>query len=136
MSVPMTLLQSLFQKSEDLKVIEFLYDSNASWTLTGSRAFGGARENSDWDFFADYSPGLALELEDYGFQRSRAYQGDQDIDVVYRLGSIDLQLVRDAKLKLKLQEQIKRTVSLETLSHAQRKEIWRLAYAVLTIERT
>ena len=42
-------------------------DMGKNFRLTGSRSYGTARDDSDWDFFAADSPALRESLEAQGF---------------------------------------------------------------------
>ncbi len=89
--------------------------------LTGSRFFGGWKSNSDWDFFAQYSPEICKWLIDNRFTLlcdPRTKYNDDECVKVYRYQKfgqspsiptfqIDVQLVKDAGLKLQIQNMMK-----------------------------
>lgn len=82
--------------------IEEMKKSTVSFYLTGSRFFGGANENSDYDFFASES--AVKFLESLGFVKipNSGYNDDSTI-AVYRLadksGQIDIQIVDNCHKK-------------------------------------
>lgn len=90
------------------QIIELLERSSFTFHLTGSRFFGTARPHSDWDFFTQQSPEVEDFLEDHAFTRvnemeenalTRAYQGDVNIARVYEKDDVQVQAVKDVRLK-------------------------------------
>lgn len=62
-------------------ILNSMEKSSFEFHLTGSRLFGGATENSDWDFFAMNQPGLDNWLETNGFERKGIEYGPNDFAV-------------------------------------------------------
>lgn len=107
--------------------------------LTGSRFFDpmcpSVTENSDWDFFAEFTPILKLWLEEQGFTMISTSDpnyveiaGTQNIVCVLRKDTVDVQLVIDAPGKEWIQEQLKAFGRLLGKDKNQRKSEWRYAY--------
>lgn len=129
-------LNSMFppavEKLQALKQFEFY--------LTGSRFFGGATVESDWDFFVEYSAELESTLKDLGFERdSESTYEDPSIALVMskyetwqgRKTKLDIQLVKDAAKKLAIQTQLKNHWLYNAIpgSKEMRKAMWYGAYA-------
>lgn len=118
-----------FFKDNTLRnIIRFMEQSKYQFYLTGSQYFGGANENSDWDFFAQYSVELEQELVKEEFERHSAYKSHIDVSVVYKKSSVHIQLIGDIGEKRRIQEIIKSQVPMAALNHNQRKMMWHLAY--------
>lgn len=100
--------------------------------LTGSRAFGTDRPDSDWDFFAKDNAILQAYLVGIGFtEHFKSYKDDPQIVTVYRkegVGrkSVDIQLVTDINKKMAAQYALK-----EQQNFRPSKEQWRLIYKAL-----
>lgn len=97
-----------------LPVVDFMTNTSHVFYLTGSRFFGTAKSESDWDFFAPYTQGICNALKKLGFfelTHSSSSYNDQDTRAVFRYVScdisIDVQLVNDAPRKQRIQEIIK-----------------------------
>uniref|UniRef100_A0A6M3JH41 Nucleotidyltransferase n=1 Tax=viral metagenome TaxID=1070528 RepID=A0A6M3JH41_9ZZZZ len=95
-----------FRSMQDL-ILEEFKRSEIKFKLTGSRYFGCPREDSDYDFFTEYTPKTAIWLEQLGFTSGRtlAKRTYDDIatEVVYAhiRGNIHVQLVKPAMIKAK-----------------------------------
>lgn len=76
--------------------------------LTGSRYFGNAQPQSDWDFFCQYSSEVTDWLRENGFQEHYTDPGYKDSELVCLMRNnavkMDIQLVKDAELKWKVQQ--------------------------------
>lgn len=90
-------------------------ESPYKFQITGSRLFGGATANSDWDFFAEYSDEIMRYLLQSGFVDITKHSTYKDISLVrifYKKcsdGEIHVQLVKNFDQKLRAQEvEIKR----------------------------
>ena len=119
-----------------------LMTSPYEFYLTGSRFFGTAKPNSDWDFFVQQENSEALEsfLKKLGFVQAlfTSYK-DMLVDKVYRnmQEKIDIQIVKSAKTKLAVQEYIYslgKNVGFARAFHAMTKyektHVWDMAYCI------
>jgi predicted nucleotidyltransferase len=121
-------LVELFKNKTLAEAIQFMEQSESQFYLTGSRYFGGEDERSDWDFFAGYSKELEQELLKARFEVHAAYKTHTDVNVVFKKANIHIQLVGNIEEKKKIQEMIRSTVFMSSLTHPERKMIWHLAY--------
>jgi len=111
--------------------------------LTGSRFFGGAREDSDYDFFLPFSRNTHKRLYKSGFQPLDEYGKNLDTHFdsntvqVFRANGIpvDVQLVWDFDLKILAQKYIQDTgllfyngIPVPKRFH---RDIWELAYKIV-----
>lgn len=97
--------------------------------LTGSQFFSGT--GNDFDYFVQYSEYLENALTQLGFARisKRCYGDSLCVAVMRWMGvsyQIDVQLVSNAGLKLKVQD-----IFLNIGKHAPTKEEWDLAFQLL-----
>jgi predicted nucleotidyltransferase len=118
--------------------------------LTGSRFFGTATEDSDWDFFIEdparrhvnieynIEPRTKLtdKLTEFGFSTlSFTSYTDQHVIEVWRHkeSKIDIQIVKDAFRKTQAQNYIRMHPGLyrlyKTLNKCQHNDLWDLVYA-------
>lgn len=133
-------------------IFTVLEQSPFTFYLTGSRYFGDAVENSDWDFFVQHDRGVISFLESHGFElvhrRNEKYK-DEICLYTYRklcpeLGygraaCVDIQVVIDAPRKNKAQEYIVQHVLLNVMLKQMKKKwgkgaaeyIWNLVFAVV-----
>jgi len=88
-------------------VLSMMSNEKYKFHLTGSRFFGTARENSDWDFFTAHSISVRQYLLEMGFvtlTESCSSYNDQETRSVMRFVDnrlqIDVQLVNDVKKKV------------------------------------
>lgn len=82
--------------------LSFLEESNFQFHLTGSRAFGSATKDSDWDFFAQYSDDCVEFLTNHMFETELWRNYKTPVMVLVR-GDIHIQLVSSFSEKLKAQ---------------------------------
>ena len=114
---------------EQNTVLQSLQNSEFTFYLTGSIYFQGA--GNDLDFFVEYSQtNLNYFLESLGFQSiSNPKYGDSETVNVYRyfysFYQIDIQVVKNATCKQKIQEVFK---SVNILSPT--REQWELGYSL------
>lgn len=126
------------------QMLNVLRNSPNEYYLTGSRFFGGVRENSDWDFFVQSSPEVIKELVDLGICLVSKHDVQSAIDSAGYFDSltnqiyhteegcgIHVQLVSDVETKFAVQKLLKNSKILGNfLTHEQknlRKKIWDLA---------
>jgi len=102
--------------------------------LTGSRFFGGALPNSDWDFFAENNDSIIVFLRELGFKvLTEGYKDDPQVAVVYRHNDgIDVQLTDHIVLKKDAQKYIYQSGVLRrrVSKHAARL-VWQFVYHIL-----
>lgn len=113
-----------------------LVTSNHQFHLTGSRFFGNARENSDWDFFTYNTPEVQGMLQALDFQYvSESYADDPEVVTVlrYEQGDVwfDVQLLDDIERKCQAQAYLKEKFpnGLPGLK-SDAKQLWNMAYEV------
>lgn len=77
--------------------------------MTGSRYFGHHNYFSDWDFFTLNEVGVEERLIRYGFTTIFPYflPLDPNVVLVLRKSGVDVQIVRNAELRNKVQKVIK-----------------------------
>lgn len=109
--------------------------------LTGSRFFGYNTEKSDWDFFTQAPPdpvNLITFLTELGFQSIyRTGYKDREITVVYRHPTerIDIQVVKDAALKNKIQERLLTLAGIILMRNIPKdvqSTLWDMMYALMS----
>jgi len=117
-------------------ILAFMAVSNCNYYLTGSRFFGNATRQSDWDFFTDqYSE---EELKRLGFKAISSevmtdlrYDGSQFASI-YELqlvdGTIQVQVIVNIHAKKAVQELIKSSYldTFNSMTKQVRKELWSL----------
>ena len=125
-------------------IIKSLTDSPFQFYLTGSRFFGGATRDSDWDFFTKYTPEVLGYLSAMGFEKDfDSSYDDPSVDAVYygycehqgHRVKVDVQLVNDAYAKLEVQKALS-TCWPSGLSHFDketRKAIWKAALVTANV---
>jgi len=103
--------------------------SHYTFYLTGSRYFGFARDNSDYDFYVQDSRPVREFLENEGFTtllpQSHNYK-DHNCAVVFRKENVDIQLVYNISYKHAAQKAIKEAGVLMP-----GREHWEVAYKVI-----
>jgi hypothetical protein len=88
------------------QVLSLLQDSTFNFQLTGSRYFNTANENSDYDFFVQYSYEVRNFLAGNSFdEKWHDYGDDPEIEVVFqhRYVPVHIQLVKNFDRKMKVQ---------------------------------
>lgn len=105
---------------------------------TGSRFFGFAHKESDWDFFTLDCPGVRKFLLDNGFEIDHdATYDDPTVVSVYRkyesgTTHVDIQLVSNLEQKLLVQRILKNKFPRGLPGDKEaKKNIWKTAFAVL-----
>lgn len=106
-----------------------LRNSEITFYPTGSRFFKTAKEDSDYDFFIsdEDDPKVRTFLLNLGFTEVHSIYFDDNTILVYRHDSgIDIQVVRDARLK-ELVQQLLYKLGIHNPTMKQ----WNVAYALL-----
>lgn len=100
--------------------------------VTGSRFFGNARADSDFDYFTQNTFDTRMWLKRNGFRKlpegASYYNCDINLAQVYRKGNVDIQLVKDVSKKLKAQEILKANGVLNNLDKSARRAAWNDTY--------
>jgi len=111
-------------------ILEELEKSKFQFFLTGSRFFGGATAASDTDFFVQDSEEVRhflshiLQMRKVN-TRDHNYH-DTHCNTVYREGKIDVQCVKNAELKSRVQERFREKGILKPSV-----ELWDFGYLLL-----
>jgi hypothetical protein len=110
-------------------VIDVLANMPYQFHLTGSKFFTG--RGKDTDFFVEFSEELQANLSEIGFKHlNNSNYSDSNCLAVMRIndpvvGSVDIQLIKDVYMKVKVQDVFK------SLGYARPcSEDWDLAFAV------
>ena len=138
--------------SRSQKSLQILNDSIFEFFPTGSRYMGGMQKDSDYDFFADYSPALEDWLLSLGFVHDEiAYCEDELTTMVYRIEPVyetngdvipgfegfDIQLVKNIETKQMIQNILMSRYSSQEGynglpgSKGERSELWNLVHHTL-----
>lgn len=115
-------------------VLFAMHDSDPTFHLTGSRLFGRAKPDSDWDFFTADLPQVRQFLTSIGFKvLSGSHYDDLQAAIVFRhpLG-IDVQCVKDVDKKFKVQKALKAAkVPFWMIDKGSTRTIWNAMYLLL-----
>jgi len=110
--------------------LNHLQNSNFEFFLTGSRFFlKTLRKESDWDFYAEYSPLVEDYLKGQGYTVSLEYEDYFTVKVLTRrtLGfKIDVQLVQNVDLKTRAQRLL--APYINSVSKEYHKVLWDMAF--------
>lgn len=108
---------------------------------TGSRHFGHASLQSDWDFFTEDSPEARKFLENLGFKEvpggyltTRDQTDDPTIATVYHhpRANVHVQLIWDMDLKIKAQEVIEKNKLIRyNMTKFQKADVWKTVIRTL-----
>ena len=136
-----------------------LENSKFEFNLTGSRFFGGASQDSDWDFIACYSQEIEDFLSGLGYKLNEAVQDyldpmttkvfskhfcyceEQARDYGHRhfehhedCQKIDIQLCHDHGTKIRVRDFLKESFSGHCLpgDKYQRSRLWSMVYKLAT----
>lgn len=121
--------------------LEKLEALSKEFFLTGSRFFGTDTFSSDIDLFVQYSVPLSIKLQEMGFKLGSKYLTYQNYDMsivqVLSLRSeflrIDIQLVRDAEIRRKVQAIIFHyNLLTPNIPKHSRYLIWNTIYKIVT----
>lgn len=119
-------------------IIALLCSFNETFYLTGSRFFGNASSNSDWDFFVSNCNSTKKKLENIGFKEINSevmvdmgYDRTQFATILeYQAedGVIQVQFVQNPYAKNRVQELIKSEYldEFNNMSKPERKKLWSL----------
>ena len=108
------------------EMLTLLHNRPEEYFLTGSRFFGVARSDSDWDFMTPFNYRIGGNLVEMGFRPLDTYGNDggrfdQLTRAVYRKNGatvVDIQLVNHIQLKIKAQHFLKNwNVTAPVLGH-------------------
>ena len=109
--------------------------------LTGSRFFALDKMTplTDYDYMVQVRSGIEAELIELGFNTIADYTYTDNATVcVMRRGNVDVQIVRDVRVKLLAQFYLYATDKLRKANKSQRRELWNeaIAQAVFYAETT
>ena len=126
------ILVASFLKRANSSLLNALHASKNAYNFTGSRYFLTHEPGSDYDLFALKCYEVIAELESLGFKPldpTHNFYNDLNTAQVYRLGNIDVQLVKDDKLKLEVQTNNYTLLSRITpLDKVTKRMIWNLLF--------
>ncbi len=113
-----------------------LAEMDYSFFPTGSRYFGGVKEYSDYDYFAQHSDQVTETLYRAGFRvlsdRDEGYFDEQTIFIFrakYQDTHIDVQLVKSVEVKTQARDLLNQLGVFELVERPkQRRELWNRAY--------
>lgn len=115
------------------KELDHLKLSKFDFFLTGSRFFKRtAQEDTDWNFYAEYSAEAEVYLRSEGYLLSGEYVDVFTLKVFTKKTSwikIDVQLVEDTHLKTRAQELL--APYLKSVPKEYHKVLWNLAFTWL-----
>lgn len=115
--------------SQVLSAHQLLVASSRDYHLTGSRFFGTAREDSDWDYFVEWDKGVYHELCDFGFVLDHeSYAHDPNNVAVFVRDDVHVQVVGNAAIKERIQYQLRPIFTRLNPSKENAKIIWRIAF--------
>ena len=115
-----------------LRVMKLAEEERFKFFLTGSRYFGTYTNNSDWDFFVEFSYEVKIWLEKEGFEKkTNTDYDDKTVIEAYSAGGVDIQLVTDVELKNTAQELLKKN-NLFGRDKNINKLLWKAVLAGLT----
>lgn len=111
-------------------ILDAMNRSPLEFHLTGSRFFGTATTNSDWDFFVQDGPGVQDKLLWLGFMHltEHSYKDSNTLEVWRYTTLVHVQVVKDATLKAKIQKIFKSRNILRPS-----RKCWDLAYELTAI---
>jgi predicted nucleotidyltransferase len=128
-------------------IIETFNESKHTFYLTGSRYWGNAHKNSDWDFFVEMDEEVKSMLKSIGFERLSnhiAYVDDiQCTDVYEKYVSsknggdvlIQVQMVASAEIKNLIQEKLYQMYPGGLGNKSEAKIIWKNAFEFFHLGR-
>jgi hypothetical protein len=127
------------------QLVNRLHCEGVELYLTGSRYFGDARQDSDWDFYCEHSEGLTETLIREGFHletrpdyndANAARYNDSNTALVFHRGNwgnpeIHIQVVVSAELKSRVQNNRSFRAVYLSLTKKERVALWNMAYAFI-----
>lgn len=106
-----------------------MIESDFTFYLTGSRFWGTECCQSDWDFFTNENQMVYSWLVQNGFEIvSKSTYTDLNCSTVMQKGKIQVQLVKDAKVKNDIQNILFEEFPQGFLDKHFAKRMWNLAY--------
>ena len=137
-------IPSVTDNNTVISIIEWIKNSPKTFAATGSRFFGGATENSDWDFFVEYDECLYDFLISQGFVdistieidivkgNTNQYSDNSIVQVMEKVctdGTVQIQLLQQGMFNLKLAAQkfLAYTFVMQAIPKDQRKAMWNVA---------
>lgn len=121
-------------------IIREMEKSDFSFFLTGSRFWGNAHPNSDWDFFTDDTPEVRHWLLEHGFVKYKAttaYTSDGQCNAVFVHGNVidgdnlvQVQVVKSSAIKNMIQTELHKLYPDGFSDKSYANEIWKLAFVM------
>jgi hypothetical protein len=124
-------------KTRDQKIVDFVRDFPDA-VLTGSRYFGVARPNSDWDFMLPADDEYRLPLDFVRKKEPKYTEHDPLIAGVYESyqSNIHVQIVLDMPLKIRAQEIARLHVgALNCVPKEEQAYLWKAVVCALQYAR-
>lgn len=115
-------------KTNRIHILAKMESSSFDFHLTGSRAFGNFRSESDYDFFAENNSTLQTFLVNIGFNLLSAskYNDRHTIRVYHHPTEIDVQIVKSVSQKLEAQIKLKNFPGFNAIDKKQKTALWNL----------
>lgn len=128
------------------QIINRLCDAGIELYPTGSRYFGGNRDDSDWDFFCEMSDNNLIDkllkagfcIENAGHYNDRNTVGYNDTNTAlvfccHAIGrpKIHIQVVGSAELKCRVQDNRNFRAIYRVLNKKERRALWNMAYTLI-----
>lgn len=110
-------------------LFQILADSKFEFYLTGSKFFGGARIDSDHDFFVEDSEEVHAFLRNLGFEEvafPKLY-GGETCTALYEIGSIHIQVVKNLDQKHRAQTWLAQNANMALVPKNARVHLWNAA---------
>lgn len=146
------MLTNMPEENKQKTILDILRDSPIQFVLTGSRFFGTARPDSDWDFYTKDDNQTSAFLRNNGFVavskgsyaddpncarvflwRDKNFNWVENIQEKDVHPDVHVQLVANIQLKNDIQNALKKTNIFSTpCTKSFARDIWKLAYALRT----
>jgi hypothetical protein len=108
--------------------LEVLNELPEVFYLTGSRFFGTAKKDSDWDFFAQDSHSLVQVLIQLGFKViALSDYKDKNSALILKMDDVHVQLVKDSALKDRAQKILLESGVMKNTPKTEHTKLWNLA---------
>lgn len=115
----------------NLTAKEWLQQSRYTFHATGSRYFGTATDESDWDYFVQFEASIYDDLVAAGFVLDTvSYAHDRHCVAIYRRDDVHVQVVRNARIKQRVQERLYPILSMFQLTKEQERFLWQQALSL------
>ena len=110
---------------------QFIHQSKYEFFLTGSQFFGGVTDQSDYDYFVEYSSDLVKDLARLGFgdESSNRDYTDNSLKYLFRKSNVHIQVIYPEWMaaKIKAQNVLSKYPKYLRCAKEQRKLLWDVA---------